>query len=285
MGKFAKEFIRLYKRDNPDAWIPSMYDVNTPDGVESMKRMHPEAYEQYEFFWNHYGKLKADDKALFASQQKPKLYESRKEYKGEILEHFSKDTTVQAKNRNGGIRMQSFSDFELVHLIDTMQIIMDMASVGLSGQAYTKVPEFADAFGNTGLKINLSLIAKGVDENGKLIFDDREGMPHETAFGLRNKYSKNAGTIIVTFTDEQLYAAMADSRIDFIIPFHRSQWKKGQYQAMGLPQGTKDYTYMQNEKLIKQTYHEYRGKMVKDKASNYMPNEYWDFSKSGKENA
>ena len=285
MGKFAKEFIRLYKRDNPNAWIPTMYDVNTPDGVESMKRMHPEAYGQYEFFWNHYGKLKADDKALFASQQKPKLYESRKEYKGEILEYFSKDTTVQAKNRNGGIRMQNFSDFELVHLIDTMQIIMDMASVGLSGQAYTKVPEFADAFGNTGLKINLSLIAKGVDENGKLIFDDREGMPHETAFGLRNKYSKNVGTIIVTFTDEQLYAAMADSRIDFIIPFHRSQWKKGQYQAMGLPQGTKDYTYMQNEKLIKQTYHEYRGKMVKDKASNYMPNEYWDFSKSGKENA
>ena len=285
MGKFAKEFIRLYKRDNPDAWIPSMYDVNTPDGVESMKINHPEAFEQYEYFWNHYGKLQPTDKALFASQQKPKLYESRKEYKGEILHNFSKDSTVAKKNLNGGIRMQSFSDFEIVHLIDTMQIIMDMSSVGLAGQAYTKVPEFADAFGNTGLKINLSLIAKGVDADGNLIFDDREGMPHETAFGLRNKYSSNVGTIIVVFTDEQLYAAMADSRIDFIIPFHRSQWKKGQYGAMGLPQGTKDYTYMQNEKLIKPTYHEYRGRMVKDKASNYMPNEYWDFSKSGKENA
>ena len=42
---------------------------------------------------------------------------------------------------------------------------------------------------------------------------------------------------------------------------------------------------MQNEKLIKPTYHEFRGRMVKDKASNYMPNEYWDFSKTGKENA
>ena len=285
MGKFAKEFIRLYKRDNPNAWIPNMADVNTPDGVEQMRISHPEAYDQYVYFWNHYGKLRDSDSALFASQQKPKLYEARKEYKGEILEHFEDVSTVDKKNRNGGIRMQSFSDFEIVHLIDTMQVIMDMSTVGLAGQAYTKVPEFAKAFGNTGLKINLSLIAKGVDVDGNLIFDDREGMPHETAFELRDKYSKNVGTIIVTFTDEQLLAAMADPRIDFIIPFHRSQWKKGQYGAMGLPKGTKDYTYMQNEKFIKKTYHEYRGRMVLDKASNYMPNEYWDFTKSGKENA
>ena len=285
MGKFAKKFIELYKRDNPDAWIPKMVDVNTPDGVEQMRINHPEAYEKYEYFWNHYGKLKDSDPALFASQQKPKLYEARKEYKGEILQHFDDVEAIAKKNLKGGIRMQSFSDFEIVHLIDTMQIIMDMAKVGLAGQAYTKVPEFADAFGNTGLKINLSLIAKGVDENGKLIFDDREGMPAETAFKLRNKYSANVGTIIVAFTDDQVKAAMADPRIDFIIPFHRSQWKKSQYGAMGLPKGTKDYTYVQNEKLIKPTYHEYRGRMVKDKATNFMPNEYWDFSKSGKENA
>ncbi|MEE1171706.1 MAG: hypothetical protein U0K87_05065 [Ruminococcus sp.] len=285
MGKFSKEFIRLYKRDNPGAWIPSMVDVNTPDGVEQMRINHPEAFDSYLHFWNHYGKLKDSDPALFASQQKPRLYEARKEYKGEIIENFKNEKAIAKKNLNGGIRMQSFSDFEIVHLIDTMQIIMDMSRVGLAGQAYTKVPEFADAFGNTGLKINLSLIAKGVDENGNLVFDDREGMPADTAFKLRDKYSENVGTIIVAFTDEQLLAAMADPRIDFIIPFHRSQWKKNQYGAMGLPKGTKDYTYMQNEKLIKPTYHEYAGRMVRDKASNYMPNEYWDFSLSGKENA
>ena len=269
MGKFAKEFIKLYKRDNPDGWTPTMVDVNTPDGVEQMRINHPEAYDQYQYFWDHYGKLKDSDKALFASQQKPKLYEARKEYKGEILQHFKNVDTIAKKNRNGGIRMQSFSDFEIVHLIDTMQVIMDMSQVGLAGQAYTKVPEFAEAFGNTGLKINLSLIAKDVDANGNLVFDNREGMPAETAFSLRDKYSANVGTIIVTFTDEQLQAAMADPRIDFIIPFHRSQWKKSQYGAMGLPKGTKDYTYMQNEKLIKPTYHEFRGRMVKDKASKW----------------
>ena len=285
MGQFAKEFLRLYKQYYPDAWQPNMADVNTPDGIEWVRINHPECYEQYEYFWNHYGTLKDGDKNLFASQQKPKLYQLHTECKGEILEKFNDDDNVEEKNLNGGIRLQSFSDFEIVHLIDTMQIIMDMSRVGLAGQAYTKVPDFAWALGDTGLKINLSLIAKGVDENGKLIFDDVEGMPIDKAVELRNRYSKNVGTILVAFNDEQLLAAMADERVDYIIPFHRSQWKKSQYGAMGLPAKTKDYTYMQNEKFIKPQYHEYRGRMVKDKATNYMPNEYWDFSKSGKENA
>ena len=285
MGQFAKEFLRLYKQYYPDAWQPNMADVNTPDGIEWVRINHPECYEQYEYFWNHYGTLKDGDKNLFASQQKPKLYQLHTEYKGEILNKFKNDDKVDDKNLNGGIRLQSFSDFEIVHLIDTMQIIMDMSRVGLAGQAYTKVPDFAWALGDTGLKINLSLIAKGVDENGKLIFDDVEGMPIAEAMKLRDRYSKNVGTILVAFNDAQLLAAMADDRVDFIIPFHRSQWKKSQYEAMGLPAKTKDYTFMQNEKFIKPTYHEYRGRMVKDKATNYMPNEYWDFSKSGKENA
>ena len=285
MGQFAKEFLKLYKQYNPDAWQPNMADVNTPDGIEWVRINHPECYEQYEYFWNHYGTLKPGDKNLFASQQKPKLYQLHTEYKGEVLDKFNNDDNVEAKNLNGGIRLQSFSDFEIVHLIDTMQIIMDMSRVGLAGQAYTKVPDFAWALGDTGLKINLSLIAKGVDENGKLIFDDVEGMPIAEATKLRDRYSKNVGTILVAFNDEQLLAAMADERVDYIIPFHRSQWKKSQYGAMGLPAKTKDYTYMQNEKFIKPQYHEYRGRMVQDKATNYMPNEYWDFSKSGKENA
>ena len=285
MGQFANEFLRLYKQYYPDAWQPNMADVNTPEGIEWVRINHPECYEQYEYFWNHYGTLKEGDKNLFASQQKPKLYQLHTEYKGEILQKFRDDSNVEEKNLNGGIRLQSFSDFEIVHLIDTMQIIMDMSRVGLAGQAYTKVPDFAWALGDTGLKINLSLIAKGVDENGRLIFDDVEGMPIDTAVELRNRYSKNVGTILVVFNDQQLIAAMADDRVDFIIPFHRSQWKKSQYEAMGLPAKTKDYTYMQNEKFIKPQFHEYRGRMVKDKATNYMPNEYWDFSKSGKENA
>lgn len=284
MGEFTSKFIELYKRDNPP-YVPTMAEMNTPEGLAKMMKEHPEVYDAYEYFYNHYGKLRPDDKALFASQQKPKLYQLATEYKGEVLDKFKDADGIELKNKNGGLRLQSFSDFEVIHLIDAMQVITDMARVGLAGQAYTKVPDFAWALGDTGLKINLSLIAKEVNENGRLILDEVEGMPRKDAEALRNRYSDNVGTIIVVFNDEQLYAAMKDDFIDFIIPFHRSQWKKSQYPAMGLPAKVKDYTYQQNEKLIKKTYHEWRGKMVLDKPTNYMPNEYWDFTKSGKENA
>lgn len=286
MGRFTREFLKQLKEFYPDMYQPNMAEMNTPDGIEWVRINHPDTYEQYEYFWNHYGKLKpATGKNLFASQQKPKLFQERTAYDGEILKEFKNSDTVEKKNLNGGLRIQSFSDFEIVHAIDMMQVVMDMSRVGLAGQAYTKVPEFAELLGNTGLKINLSLIAKDVDENGRLIFDDREGMPIARAMELRNKFSDNVGTITVVFNDKQLMAAMADERCDFIIPFHRSQWKKNQYAAMGLPSNTKDYTYQQNEKYLKKQYHEYRGRMVLDKAHNFMPNEYWDFSKSGKENA
>lgn len=262
LSKYNKQFIDLYNATHTDQEPVTMGELNTIDGLESIRSERPDVYAEYEKFMN---KL---------AQRKPKLFEKRTEYDGEILKKFRKDTSVDAKNRNGGLRLQSFSDFELVHLIDMMQVITDMASVGLAGQAYTKVPDFAWALGNTGLKINLSLIAKGVDENGKLIYNDIEGMNHVEAKKLRDAYSKNVGTILVTFTDEQLIAAMQDDFVDFIIPFHRSQWKKTDYRILGLPEGTKDYTLHQNEKMGR--------KRVKE---NFMPNEYWDFTISGKENA
>ena len=287
MGKFTKRFIELYREYHPGKWYPNMAEMNTPDGIEWVRVNHPEVYEQYEYFWNHYGTLKPGDPNLFASQQKPKLYQMRSAYSGEVLRYFKGDAKVEEKNRNGGIRMQSFSDFEIVHLIDAMQTIMGMSRVGLNGQAYTKMPDFAWALGNTGLKINLSIDAWSVGEDGKLVFNNKEGMPYDTAMKLRDAYSANVGTICCVYDDAQLLAALADDRIDFVIPFHRSQWKKSQYKAMWLPSTTKDYTYQQNEMWLDPSRHthEFRGRQVKDRCTNYMPNEYWDFSKSGKENA
>jgi len=286
MGLFTKEFLKLYEKYHPGAWAPNMAQMNTPDGIEWVRQTHPEVYEQYEYFWNHYGTLRPGDPNLFASQQKPKLYQMRSAYKGEVMRHFRNDGSIAEKNKNGGMRMQSFSDFEIVHLIDAMQVIMDMSRVGLNGQAYTKVPDFAWALGKTGLKINLSIDAWDV-QDGKLIFNNKEGMNFDEAMRIRNANSENVGTICCVYDDAQLLAAMADDRIDFIIPFHRSQWKKSQYKGMGLPATTKDYTYQQNEKWLnpKEHMHEYRGRQVPTRCSNYMPNEYWDFSKSGKENA
>ena len=282
MGLFTKQFIERYAATNPE-YVPNMAEMNTATGQEKIRKEHPEVYDAYEYFMNHYGRLSPTDKALFASQQKPKMYQMATEYKGEILNKFGKkNSSVETKNKNGGLRLQSFSDFEIVHLIDSMQVIMDMSRVGLSGQAYTKVPDFAWALGDTGLKINLSLIAKDVDANGKLVLDEVEGMSESDAMALRDRYSDNVGTIIVVFTDTQLKAAMADERIDYIIPYHRSQWKTSQYESMGLPENTQDYTPWQNESYIEDVYDKNGKKLRPD---NYMPNTYWDFSKSGKENA
>ena len=244
-------------------YTPTLADLNTTD-IDLVKRDHPLVYEAYLNFMNARG------------QAKPKLLETRAEYKGEILKHFKAKSAVTARNNSGGLRLQSFSDFEVPHLIDMMQVVMDMSRVGLKSQAYTKVPAFAEVFGDTGVKINLSLIAKGdgLDANGNLIFDDVEGINHKEAFKLRDKYSKNVGTILVGKTDAHIIAAMADPRIDYIIPFHKSSWKESLYDALGLT-GYENYTDFQNEKPID-----------KDrKIKNYDPSEYWDFSKSGDENA
>lgn len=245
-------------------YTPTLADLNTTD-IDLVKKEHPAVYEAYLNFMNARG------------QAKPKLLETRAEYKGEILKNFKAKSAVDARNNAGGLRLQSFSDFEVPHLIDMMQITMDMARVGLKAQAYTKVPNFADAFGNTGIKINLSLIAKGsgLDSNGNLIFDDKEGINHKEAFRLRDKFSKNVGTILVGKNDAHIVAAMADPRIDYIIPFHKSSWKESLYDALGLT-GYADYTDFQNEKYLDAD----RGK-----AKNFDPSEYWDYSKTGDENA
>lgn len=245
-------------------YTPNLGELNTTD-IDLVKRDHREVYDAYLAFMNARG------------QAKPKLLETRAEYKGEILKHFKAKSAVASRNAAGGLRLQSFSDFEVPHMIDMMQVVMDMSRVGLKSQAYTKVPAFAEVFGDTGVKINLSLIAKdsGLDSNGNLIFDDVEGINHEEAFRIREKFSKNVGTILVGKNDAHIIAAMADPRIDYIIPFHKSSWKESLYDALGLT-GYGDYTDTQNEKFIDKN----RGK-----AKNFDPSEYWDFSKSGDENA
>lgn len=243
-------------------WTPTLADLNTTD-IDIVKTQHPDVYAAYLSFMNARG------------QAKPKLLETRAEYKGEIAQKFNK-SAVKSRNAAGGLRVQSFSDFEVPHMIDMMQAVFDMYTVGLKSQAYTKVPEFAAVFGDTGMKINLSLIAKGdgLDADGNLIFDDVEGIDHKRAFELREQYSKNVGTILVGKNDRHIIAAMADPTIDFVIPFHKSSWREDLYDKLGLT-GYEDYTATQNEKSIDPS----------RKIKNFDPSEYWDFSKSGDENA
>lgn len=286
-SEYINKWLTEYKKTNPK-WIPQLADFTSTVRLEQTRLKHPEAYQSYQDAMN---KL---------SQRKPKEASVRTDYKGEIRIEFKDGSSVDIKNKNGGIRFNSFSDFEIIHALDCMQVVTDMATVGLAGQGYTKVKEFAECFGNTGMKINLSLVAKGVDAKGNLIFDEVNGMKYQEAIDLRNKYSKNVGTVIVVFNNEQLKSALRDDSIDYVLPFHRSQWRKAQYVMMGLPTNTMDYTMHQNDRIrnpktgravklakIKHvaTYtNDITGETYEIK-DNIMPNQYWDYSQDGVANA
>ena len=268
LGKVAEMFIEQY--NDPSLTI---YDLVTDEGVTKLRANKPEVYKAFEKFNNKRGSGKV------------KLVESRTEYRGEIMR--MQKGAINYLNKTGGLRLQSFSDFETPHLIDMMQVVLDMSRKGLTSQAYTKIPNFADAFGKTGIKINLSLVTYGINENGELVFDDKEGMPHKQAFALRKKYSDNVGTILVGKDDASILAAMKDDRIDFIIPYHRSGWAGKEYEALGIT-GYKDYTPYQKEYWIEpKTIIRRNGKEETETAPRkaIYPLDYWDFSKSGKENA
>lgn len=260
LGRYAQKWLDGYDGE----YVPHLDEVTTTDGLERLRQEHPQTYQDF---------VRAMKKI---GVNNPKVVELRTSYKGEIRK-FTRNT-VYALIRNGGLRLQSFSDFETPHLLDMMQVVMDMAAKGLTSQAYTKVPNFAWVFGGTGIKINLSLIAEGdgLNPDGTLRFSNTEGMDINEAMRLREAYPENVGTILVGVNDAHILAAMADDRIDFIIPFHKSGWGENELRAMGMDV-YEDYTSEQNE-LDMTT-----GK--KPEGGNIPALDYWDFDKTGKENA
>lgn len=268
-GKFAKKWLSEYKGD----YIPRLDEVTTTDGRARLKKAHPKVLEDYLKFQKTRGSAN------------PKVTLTRTDYKGEILNLTPSD--IDKITHLGGLRVQSFSDFETPHLIDMMQAVLDMAEMKLTSQAYTKVPAFARVFGNTGIKINLSLIGQ-VDENGKLVFDDKEGMPHEEAFKLREQFSDHVGTILVGANKESILAAWADPRIDMVIPFHRSGWKLSELETLGLT-GYRDFTRYQSERYLDGSKNGLALNKVKKKYDFEMEElyskDYWEPDKTGKENA
>ena len=272
LGKFAEEWLHGREASKTQkAWapyagdyIPTLDELTTTDGLANLKQEHPKTYEDF----------MAKMRSLGSAN--PKIVELRTDYRGDIR----KLTKGQIEKivKIGGLRLQSFSDFETPHLIDMMQAVMDMSGKQLTAQAYTKVPNFAWVFGDTGIKINLSLMAEGdgLDENGNLVFSRTEGIDPDEAFKLRDRYSQNVGTIIVGVKEPHIRAAMADPRIDYIIPFHRSGWGENELKKVSVLQPYDDFQSTQNERLPDGG---------RPEGGNFYPIDYWDYSKTGDENA
>lgn len=281
-GVFAERWLnghgkkwKGYKNmEHEDPYVPTLDEVTTTDGRDKLREEHPEAYESYLKYQKTRGSAN------------PKVSFTHTDYRGDIMNMTAND--VEKVKHIGGLRIQSFSDFEIPHVIDMMQAVMDMSAKNLTAQAYTKVPAFADIFGGTGIKINLSLIGKVNPETGELEFNPKEGIDPDEAFRLREKYSENVGTIIVGANDASILAAWADPRIDMVIPFHRSGWKLKEFEKLGLGD-YKDFQKYQSERYLNGSKNgqalSRASKATGQKMEEIYSEDYWDYSKTGKENA
>ena len=126
---------------------------------------------------------------------------------------------VKKINDRAGLRFFSSTDFKYDHMLDLMQAISDASARGLKGHAYTKITEFAEVFGGTGMKIGISLFADGTVSPTENL---KHGAEWSKAKELRKKH-KDVGTVMVITNDEQLEWAMGEEWIDMIIPWHASQ--------------------------------------------------------------
>lgn len=220
-----------------DTYIPNQYDLTTYEGFKKLQVVHPQVAMGFEMYNNSRG------------QQAARLIEGRAEYKRQILDW--SDKKVKQVNDAGGLRIFSFSDFEVAHLVDIIQIIIDCSAKGVKIQGYTKIPAFAKLVRNTGIKLNRSLIPKGNGikiVNGKKVldYDLVEGMDMNDKNFLDEEDSADVGNVLVGINAEQIALAMVDPFIDYIIPFHTNK-SKAVCQALGL-ESWKNYKESQHDK-------------------------------------
>ena len=212
-------------RKSGDTYIPSLFEITTLDGMKFLRKKHPEVASAFIAYNNARG------------MQSARLFQAYSAYHREIL-NFT-EARVKRINKNGGLRIFSFSDFEAHHLIDLVQVLTDCAAKGVMVQGYTKVPEFANAVKDTKMKLNRSLIGKSkgvvdadhvpqegeavspnVIDGKRLLFDTVEGIDVNSKDFFDSTNSPNVGNILVTYNEEQTRIAMQDPFVDYIIPFH-----------------------------------------------------------------
>ena len=212
---FNANQLKALKMIDGDSYTPSIYELISLEGRNSLKAKNPAMEEA----WVKYNNARG--------MQSVRLLLNDAEYKRQILDY--KPSVVKRKNDLGGLRIYSFSDMEMFHLIDVIQVITDSATVGLSIQGYTKVNEYAKAVKDTGEKLNRSLIPKGDlgyhMENGRIVldYDTVEGIDVNHPDFFDNIDNPNIGNIVIGINAKQIRAAMTSKFIDQIIPFHTGQ--------------------------------------------------------------
>lgn len=252
-GLTTEQKIAKLLKANPRARrLTSSSDFITNKGFEAVKKGNPALLKLY-----NAKKGTGGPKASFGDVQ----------YLNDILK--SKAFNPQKAYAVGGVRIQSFSDYMGHMFFDYMQMMAELAAKKLPAHAYTKEWLFAEIFGMTGLKINLSLvpavaeggIAPGLDAEGNYVwavpYTDAEGneiqgqtFPPERAFALTQdpRYSANVTPIAVGISDEHIRKLLDDDRIHQVIPYHKSSLSPIVAEMTHIDAFV-DYTNVQTDKL------------------------------------
>lgn len=264
--------IRAAKKDVISSYVPSakeqelieiakgmsVNDFVTPKGLENLIKTYPDLFEAYASY--------------IVNATHSKGIENDTWWRAGDSKNIG-DTLIANMNAENGLRSQSWSDFQVIHLLDYIAATIELSTRKAKMQAYTKVPDFVELMGNTGEMINLSLIPTR-NFNGTLEFDSVEGMAFEESLRLRDKYHATTGTIAIGIGNKQIQMLLESMDIDYVIPYHRSGMSKAVRKAMHIPTWD-EYENHQSEKNLsrddaKRQAKKYGAKLLSESDSNYQ---------------
>ncbi|MBQ2219124.1 MAG: hypothetical protein II418_09310, partial [Firmicutes bacterium] len=205
----------------------------TPDGLQQLKKKYPKVHAAFIMRTAGLMKSKSIENDVWW-----RLGDAKK----------VSDALIKQMNAENGLRTQSWSDFQVKHLMDYIAATIELAARGAKMHAYTKVLDYVRLMGNTGVMINMSLIPKA-SYNGKLEYDPVEGINYEEAVKLREMFPETAGTICIGIRPNQIRQLMEDMTVDYIIPYHRSGASPVIRERMHIPEWD-DFQGNQSEKKL-----------------------------------
>ncbi len=151
------------------------------------------------------------------------------EYRGQILT--LDDATIRNANEMAGVRMNSQTDFRVWHILETEKMLTHLAMRGAMAHVYTRIPEFIDIFGRTGIKFNISFEFAHDGKTGKILRDARGNpvinemntMPWKKILEFRRKYPNDVGSMLTALTEEDILEGMRNPNVDMMIPYHQGR--------------------------------------------------------------
>ena len=272
MPEKAAKQIRAAKKEAKKSYTPtaeeqklidaaksmSVTDFTSPEGLGNLAKNYPVLFDAYTSFVRNATKSKGIEKDTW--------------WRAGDSDSIG-DTLIANMNRENGLRSQSWSDFQVIHMLDYIAATIELSTRNAKEQAYSKAPDYIELMGNTGVMLNMSLIPMA-KFNGKLEYDSVEGMAYKKALELREKYHATAGTICIGISDEQIKMLLDDSTIDYVIPYHKSGMAAHIRKLMHIPTWS-EYEKYQNEtnlsrsEALKQA-KKYGVKLLSEKDDNYQ---------------